>query len=249
MSSVAIWNGFGCYEQTNDGQKGITLKHGGIEFWFPFEQVTYIPDFTMREVDHRESASDGDEESILTYKTFRISGQRMAEEMLETQAPYKNSEKGIIVVPSDSTKRKNSYVTVFAGVGDGGERLTTEVQEVEVSELDKAEAARKARAYKEEILQQYFQTKRERMAGGHGQLFPTGLIKVYMKELGVKDIDDVTRQLEAVAASPGMSNEQLAILIQNILAANKPAVAPEVPKNTVPKVQTAELTKDLASLV
>jgi hypothetical protein len=242
MSTVAVFNGFGQYEMKNDGQKGITLKHGGVEFWFPYDEVTYLPDFTMREVDHRESSSEGDEESVLIYKTFRISGNRLAEELTETQIPYANSKKGIIVISSDRTKRKDSYVEVFAGVGDDGTRLTTEVQEVVPSDFEIEDAHVRAREYKEEIVQLYFQAKRERLAGGHGPIFPTGLIKVYMKEMGVKDIDDVTRQLETAAATPGISTEQLLTLIKSVIEAAKPvAVAAPVP---VPAAPTALKAKE-----
>jgi len=244
MSTVAVFNGFGQYEMKNDGQKGITLKHGGVEFWFPFNEVTYLPDFTLREVDHRESTSDGDEESFLVYKTVRISGNRLAEELLETQVPYANSLKGIVLISSDRTKRKDSHVEIWAGTSEEGTRLTTEVQEVEASEFEIADAHAKARAYKEEIINQYFQAKRERLAGGHGPIFPTGNIKVFMKELGVKDIDDVTRQLETVAATPGISNEQLMLLIQGIIAASK-SPAPPVPAAPAVKAEVKETAESL----
>jgi hypothetical protein len=247
MSTVAVYNGFGQYESNNNGEKGITLSHGGVAFWFPFEKVTYLPDFTMREVDHRESSSDGDEESVLTYKTFRISGNRLAEEMLATQVPYPNSEKGIIIISSDRSKRKDSYVKVRAGFSDEGVVLTTEIQEVEASEFEIAESKRLAREYKEQIVQLYFQAKRERLAGGHGPIFPTGLIKVFMRELNIKDIDDVTRQLETAAATPGMSNEQLALLIQSIITAAKGDSTPAV---AAPKVvQAPEDAEKFKSLV
>lgn len=229
MSTIAVFNGYGQYEQTNDGQKGITLSHGGVPFWFPFDAVTYLPDFTYREVDHNETtAKDGEEEGFLSYKTFRISGNRLAEELLEAQIPYQNKDMGIIVVSNEASKRKNSYVNVHAGFDDEGRKLMTEVQEIQPSEYEIAEAHSKALAYKEEIIKNYFQTKRERMSGGKGQLFPTGLIKVFMKELGVKDLDDVSKQLEVAAATPGISMEQLLLAVREIIAASRPAevVAP-----------------------
>ncbi len=42
-----------------------------------------------------------------------------------------------------------------------------------------------------------------------------------MEELGVSDIDDVTRQLEAAAKANG-SNEQFAQLLQSLITALKP---------------------------
>lgn len=240
MSTVAIFNGFGRYEQTNDGQKGMTLLHAGIPFWFPYDQVTYIPDFTMREVDHDKSTANGEEEGVLTYRTFRLSGERIAEELLETGIPFKESEKGLMVITATPAKRKTTTQTIFSGVSEEGTKLFTDVPEIEPTEYEIAEAHNRARAFKEQVIQQYFQTKRERMAGGHGQLFPTGLIRVYMTELGVRDIDDVTRQLETAAATPGITLETLTQLIQAIVAASKSepaAVIPEPPKSAKAKAE------------
>lgn len=231
MSTVAIYNGFGQYETNQNGQKGIMLSHGGVPYWFPYGKVSYIPDITMREVDHDASTANGEEEGVLTYKTFRLDGRRVAEELLETQVPFKNSYKGILVISQEKEKRKNSYVSVFAGFSEDGEKLSTEVQEIEPSSFELAEAERRARQYKEETIQLYFQSKRERMAGGHGQIFPSGLVRVFMTELGVKDIDDVSRQISTVAATPGMSPEMLLTLVKEIMAAAReiPAAAPSAP--------------------
>lgn len=228
MSTAAIYNGFGRYEQSNEGQKGMSLNYAGISFWFPYEQVTYIPDFTMREVDHDKSTANGEEEGSLTYRTFRLSGERIAEEILETGVPFKESAKGLILITNSPDKRKNDYLKVFAGVSEDGKKLFTEVQEITPSEFEINESHRLARAFKEEIIQQYFQTKRERLAGGHGQLFPTGLIKVFMTELGVKDIDDVTKQLEAAVATPGITPEMFMAALKEIL--NARLAIPEAPK-------------------
>lgn len=240
MSTVAIFNGYGQYEQNEHGQKGITLSHGGVPFWFPFDKVSYIPDWTMREVDHDASTANGEEEGVLTYKTFRLDGRRVAEELLETQIPFKNSYKGIILISNEKEKRKNSYVEVPAGVSDDGQRLTAEVQEIEPTQYEIAEAHRRAREFKEETIQLYFQGKRERLAGGFGPIFPTGLIKVYMKELGVKDIDDVTRQLETAAATPGLSIEQLLLLVKEIIGAKDAAKPAPAQLGTTVPVQSAE---------
>ncbi len=219
MSNVAVFNGYGQYEQTNDGQKGITLTHGGVPFWLPFDEVTYLPDFTLREVDHATSTADQGEEGFLSYKTLRVTGGRLAEELLDTQVPYKNRDRGIITIENDPKKRKNSYVSVFAGCDEEGRRIMTDVQEIEPTTAEIAEAHRLARVYKEEIIQQYILGKRERMMGGAGhQPFPTGLIRTYMTELGVKDADDVTDKMQQVASQPGLTQEMFLAALKEILA-------------------------------
>jgi hypothetical protein len=230
MGTAAIYNGFGRYETNDKGEQGITLTHGGVPFWFPFKQVTYIPDYTMREVDHRESSADGDAESTLVYKTFRLSGQRIAEELLETQIPVKNSDKGIILLTT--AKKKDTYLTVPAGVSEEGQRLMAEVQEVAVSDADRQEAARRAMQFKQDTIRLYFQSKRERMAGGHGQLFPTGLLKAFMEELEVNDIDDVFVKKQNDTAVPAWFQQLMAM-------GSKQYVAPEVPVTPPPPVPPA----------
>jgi len=225
MSTAAVYNGFGKYESTPDGEKGITLLHGGVAFWFPFGKVTYLPDFTMREVDHRASSAEGEAESALVYQTFRLSGGRIAEELLETQIPVKNSLKGLILL-SDNTIKKPTYVKVAAGCDEEGKRLFADVQEVEPSPYDVQEAERRALQFKQDTIKGYFQSKRERMSGGGGQLFPTGLIKIFMDELGVADLDDVFMAQQKKGAS-GMSGlEELVALLRQGAA---PIVVPPVP--------------------
>lgn len=217
MSAAAIFNGFGKYETNANGQKGITLKFAGIEFWLPYDEVTYIPDFTMREVDHDKSTADKEEESFLTYLGFVLSGGRIAEELLETQIPIPNSKTGIILIANSKEKRLNDYVTVNAGWTLEGVQLTTEIQRLQPTEMEVAEAHRLAEDYKVEVIQQYFQSKRERMAGGNGPVSPKGLVKVFMEELGVKDIDDVTKQLDSKPAAGMVSLETIKAL-QAVLA-------------------------------
>lgn len=195
MSTVAVYNGFGKYETSPKGEKGISLSHGGVPFWFPFEQVTYLPDYTFREVDHAASTADNEAESVLTYKTFRVSGQRLAEEMLDTQVPVRNREKGIITIAQERRKLMESRIQVLAGHSEDGQPLYVEVQEIKPA-IDEIESAlRMAQSFKEQTVQEYLQSKRERMAGGHGQTFAKGLTKVFMEELGIKDIDDISRQI------------------------------------------------------
>lgn len=191
MATVQLWNGFGKYETNEKGEQGITLFYGGVPFWLPFEQVSYIPDFTFREVDHDKSAAEGDQEGILTYRTFVIRGERIAEELLETQIPVKNSEKGIIRIYPHQRKFTGKTREILSGYSESGEVLTTEVRELEPAKEEIRDAARKAEEYKRQVIQDYFQSKRERMAGGHGQLHAKGAVRVFMDELNVADIDDV----------------------------------------------------------
>lgn len=224
MSAVAVYNGFGKYE-IRDNERGITLKYAGVDFWFPYKKITYLPDYTFREVDHDKSTAIEGEEGVLTYKSFRISGERLAEELLETQVPIPNKDKGIIVI--DKSKRTGKFINMHAGMTDEGIRQTAEVAEVTLSESDAQLAERLARTYKETIIQEYFQSKRERMAGGQGRLKAEGLVKVYMEELGVKDIDALPSPSQG-----GNSNlEQLftQFLTRAGMAPAAPAVAAKAP--------------------
>lgn len=249
MSTVAIYNGFGGYEKYEVApgvvKKGVLLHHGGVPFFFPFEEVTYIPDFTMREVDHNASTADKEEESILTYKTFPISGQRIAEELLETQVPYPNSSRGFLVVEPDRSKYGPEHKTILSGFTEDGRKLFTEVQEIVPSETDVATAKRLARIYKEQMVQDYFQSKRERMAGGHGQIFPTGMIRVYMEELGVKDIDDVSRH---VSQAPDMNAalSQFFAFLQNVAPKPDSTVPPAPPVPPTPPPADTPVEKSAA---
>lgn len=225
MSTVAVYNGFGKYE-TREGERGIMLKYAGLDFWLPFQKVTYFPDYLLREIDWNESTGNDGEERPMAFKTIRVSGERLVEELLETQIPTPNSAKGIIIVKG----KKTTFVTsVLAGRDESGAKVETEVHTIEptAEEIQKAESL--ARAYKEQTIQEYFQSKRERMAGGHGQIFPTGIVKVFMDELGVKDIDDVTKQ------TSGQSDlQELARLLR------QPAPAP---------VPVAPVKESLSSLI
>lgn len=227
MSTVAIYNGFGKYE-TRDNEKGINLSYAGVNFWFPYKKITYIPDYTFREVDHDKSTPLPGEEGILTYRSFRTSGERVAEELLEVQIPVPNKDKGIIKI--DTSKRTGKFLNVYAGMTEDGAKQTAEVAECTVSESEVGYAERLARSYKEGVIAAYFQSKRERMAGGQGRLTPEGLVRVFMEELGVKDIDSLPTQ------NNGNSNlEQL--LTQLLTKANTATAAPTSAGAPAPKHQ------------
>lgn len=212
MATVAIYNGFGKYETNDKKEKGITLMYGGVPFWLPYKKVTYLPDYTFREVDHDKTAAPEGEEGVLTYKTVRVSGARVAEELLETQIPVQNKEKGIIYIGREKKNQTGAFTNVYAGITEEGIELTAEVAEVEPTEAEVSYAERLARAYKEQVIQDYFLSKRERMTGGKGRLTPAGMVKVFMDELGVKDIDAMPAQQS--------SGSNLEALLAQWLAAN-----------------------------
>ncbi len=224
MGSVAVYNGFGQYESTNDGQKGITLSFGGVPFWLPYNKVTYFPDYTKREVDHEKSSPGGDQEGMLVYHSFRVSGEQIVDTLLELGVPYKNSDKGIIVIANEPAKRKQTYVKIQAGYEADGRPIIAEVQEIEPTTMEVEESHRRAEAYKKDVINEYMQSKRERMSGGHGRVSPAGLTKVFMDEFGVKDIDDVTKGLEKQVAASGMSPEVFLQAVQMLVESKK---APE----------------------
>lgn len=232
MATAAIYNGFGKYEKNGRGETGITLTYGGVPFWLPYKKLTYIPDFTFREVDHDKTTAEEGEEGVLTYKSFRVSGERIVEELLETQVPTPNKDKGIIRITS--AKRTGKFLDVYAGITEEGQAVTVEVPEVEMGEGDAAQAERLARLFKEQTVQEYFQSKRERMAGGQGRLTPLGLTKVFMEELGIKDIDALPAQ--------GGGNTQLEEMLTRILAN---AATPGTSAKTAAKAKASESVADL----
>jgi hypothetical protein len=215
VATVAIYNGFGQYE-TRGKEKGVALSYSGVEFWLPYKRVAYIPDYTFRSVDHAATAAAEGEEGVLTYRDFRLSGDRIAEELLETQIPTPNKDKGIIKI--DKKNQTGAFINVYAGVTAEGLELTTEVPEVEVSDFEVVLAERLALDYKRQVVQEYLQSKRERMAGGHGRMTPAGLTKVFMNELGVKDIDTIPAVGE---------NSDLKQLLTEVLTGAKAQKAPE----------------------
>lgn len=196
MATAYIYNGFGRYEE-RDGVRGITLNWARLPWFLPFEQVTTIPDWTLREVDWNASTPDGDEpEGRLVYKTFVIPGKRVAEELIMTQVPYKNRDLGIIEIVGKPT---GNIISVPSGCMLDGSPMFSEVREVEVTSSERKEAEALALDFKKRLINAYFQSKRERMAGGKGQLFPIGSVKLFMDELNVEDIDDVSRHQRATA--------------------------------------------------
>lgn len=235
MSTVAIYNGFGKYEIDEKGVNGITLMYAGVPFWFPYKRITYLPDFTFREVDHNASTPEQGEEGFLTYRTHRVSGERLAEELLDKQEPVPNKDKGLLKLEKPRPKG-GAPVNVYAGITEDGTILTAEVNEVLVSDADVARAEKLAQEYKEQVIQEYFQSKRERLAGGHGPLVPRGFTKIFMTELGVKDIDALPTQ------SQNSNLEQLFTQFLATLAAGQTKIAVPATPGPAPK---STATKDI----
>lgn len=209
VSTAYVYNGFGGYDERN-GVRGFALTYAGLEFFFPFEQVTIIPDWTFRELDHDKSTPDGEGEGELVYKTFVVNGRRVAEELLMTQVPVRNRDKGLIEIQGKPTGR---MATVTSGSDLYGQTLTAEVQEKEATKAEREQAAKLSLDFKKQLIQEYFQSKRERMAGGKGRIFPHGIVKVFMDELQVEDIDDVSRHMKVTG---GLDPATITALVEAI---------------------------------
>lgn len=215
-----ILNYFGQYENRGK-EKGITINYAGVPFWLPYGKVTAIPDFHFREVDHAATAEEWENgnTNALIYQVFRTPGVRVVEELTEVQEPIKNKEKGIIPIQYNSQRAaKDKYVKAPAGWDEDGKPLFEEVPVITATADEIALAETAATEYKRFKIEEYFQSKRQRMAGEQGFLAPVGLVKTFMKELGVEDIDQVTISQQAKAKSEGLSpaaaNDFLALLAQ-----------------------------------
>lgn len=234
MSTGYLWNGFGNYEVNEKGEKGMTLSYAGVEFWLPFEKVTPIPNYNFRELDHDKSTAALGEVATLVYQTVRVPGERIVEELTMTQQPFRNYDLGII--PLKGTKRTGNMVTVCDGREvESGKKTFTEVPEVEATKAEKEEAAALALQFKKMQVQEYLQSKRDKMMGGQGRSFPDARIRAYMDELGIEDVDDVT----AHSKNNGLTPELVKILLKEVNAAGAEAHAEAL----------AQAVKDLRSEV
>ncbi len=198
MATAYIYNGFGQYEQRN-GELGITLFYAGVPFWLAFEKVTPIPNFTLREVDHDKTTPQGDVAGELVYQNVIVNGLRVAEELCDKQVPVSFKECGCRAITGKPT---GNTVVVVAGWDSEGSVLTAEVPERAATETEKSECANAAKQYKERIIGDYFQSKRERMTGGHGRLHPDAQTRRYMEELNIEDIDDPTARQKGGSLGP-----------------------------------------------
>jgi hypothetical protein len=209
MATGRIYNGFGQYEERK-GEKGITLRYGGVEFWLPYQKVTAIPNYTFYYVDHDKSTPEHDEKGELVYQIYVVPGQRIVEELTMTQIPVPNKMKGIMAVEGKTTGR---IVQVPAGRDSDGHPVFAEVAEVDATNAEKTEAERRAHDFKHQVIQEYFQSKRERMTGGKGRLNPEGMVRVFMDELNVADLDDVTTHQKQTG---GIDIELIKVLVEEM---------------------------------
>lgn len=239
-----IYNGYGRYEKRGK-EEGITVKYAGVEFWLPYKKVTAIPDFHFREYDHAATAEEWEagNESARIYRVLRVPGVRVVEELTMTQEPVKNREKGVLTLPSTRDRlSKDKYIKVCAGVDEDGTVLFEEVPVVTPTQEEIELAETLSLEYRRVMIENYFDSKRERMAGGIGQKHPTGLIKEYMKELGVKDIDQVSVAQQQQAArtpsqgiDPSVVQDFLALIAAAINKGIPPAQAQNLAKQAVGK--------------
>ncbi len=209
MSTGYIYNGFGGYDERN-GIKGTALSYGGVEFFLPFQEVTAIPNWVFREVDHDKSTPHGDSKGELVYQNVTVNGGRIVEELLDKQIPIPNKQMGILSIKGKPTGKT---LEVPAGCDADGNKVTAEIQEKEATKSEIEEATRLSKIYREEVVKDYFQSKREAMSGGKGRRKPDDRIRLYMEELDLQDIDDVS----AHAKSPnGVTPELIAAIIEAV---------------------------------
>ena len=213
MSTGYLYNAYGKYETAESGELGITLSFAGVGFWLPFEKVTPIPNYNFREVDHDKSTPSGGQVGALVYMNVRVPGDKIVDTLANGQIPYSNSFRGIQTVTG---KRTGKMLPICEGRdAETGAALMTEVPEVVQTSDEAFEAEKAALEYKQRIVADYFQSKRERMLGSPGKSHPDKLTRTFMDELGVEDIDDVS----AHAKKAGIDPEALRVLIQELSGA------------------------------
>ncbi len=215
MSTVYVYNAFSPYDERN-GLYGTALSFSGTEFFFPFQQVTVIPNWTFRLLDHDKSTPQQGDKGETIYQTVIIPGHILANELLERQVPFSNKQKGLLPITGKATGKS---VEMFSGCDGEGSHITTEINEKTATPSEVAAAEALAKRYKETVVQDYFQSKRQRMAGGNGQLHPDAQTRLYMDELGLEDLDDVSAHTKA--AQGGLTPELLKTIIDSVNAGNQ----------------------------
>jgi len=213
MATGMIYNGYGSYE-TRDGERGIAMKYAGVEFWLPYQKVTYFPNYNFREVDHDKSTGTGGQMTGLKYRDVRVPGGWIVEEMTMKQVPRPNRDMGLLPIVGTKTGRT---IRVKAGIDATDNTVVWDdnVAEVEPTAAEVAEADRLAKAYKEICISEYFQSKRQLMSGGKGQLQPSEQVRLFMEELGVKDLDDVENHTAIKGGfDPAVMAQAMALAIQ-----------------------------------
>jgi hypothetical protein len=215
MATTYVYNAFGPYDERN-GVGGTALSFSGTEFFFPFQQVTAIPNWTFRLLDHDKSTPQQGDKGETIYQSTIIPGQVLAAELLLKQIPVNNQDKGLLIIAGKTTGKE---LVLFAGCDADGSTITADVNEKVATPSEVVSAEALAKRYKETVVQDYFQSKRQRMAGGAGQLHPDPRTRLYMEELGVEDLDDVAAHSKA--ASGGLTPEMLTAIGNMVMKAGE----------------------------
>ena len=224
MSTGYIYNGFGKFQE-QDGVKGITLFYAGQPWFFPYEQVTPIPNWTLREVDHDRSTPPLGEQGELVYQSLVVPGGRIVEELLDKQVPVAHAKMGIIRIEGKATGRE---LTIACGADADGRQLTTQIMEREATKSEIQTAKALAEQYKKDVVADYFQSKRERMNGGRGRNIPDPTVRAYMNDIGVEDNDDVTAHAKGAGLNPDLLKGILAEVLAAMNNQNQQMVATAV---------------------
>jgi len=237
-----IYNAFGQYESRND-EPGIALPYAGLEFWLPFEKTTPIPNYTFRELDHDRSTPQLDSPGELVYQNVIVPGGRVAEELVNKQIPVSYSAMGVMIVqgkPVFDDQGQTKIISLLAGHTAEGLPIYVDTVVKEATKSEVTLANKNAKLYKEQMVQEYFQSKRSRMMGGQGRHIPDARIRLYLEELGLTDIDDV-----AARKSSGLDSAMLTQIITAITSASDERLA-EVLKSLSPNAKHAKRSQGLA---
>lgn len=207
MATAYIYQGFGDYEQ-KEGVSGITLHYAGVPFFLPFQQVTAIPNWTFREVDHDKSTPQSGQVAVLTYQNTIINGEFIANHFCEKGDPVPGKDMGIVTIKGKPTGKS---VVVPAGCTADGQPMTAEILEKEATRSEIEQAERAADEYKRRVVAEYLQSKRQRMSGGNGKTYPDAQTRAYMDELNMEDIDDVATHQKSTG---GLDYETIKAIVE-----------------------------------
>lgn len=189
MATAYIYNGGMRYDTNENGEEGIQISYAGIPFWFPYRKVTPIPNWTFREVDHDKSTPTSGQVAVLTYQNTIVNGNVIANKIAKQGVPASGEDMGIILIDGKPTGR---IIAVAAGCTAEGDPLTADVAERDATRTEMERAEKAADLYKRTVVSDYLQSKRQRMSGGNGKTHPDAMVRQYMEELNMEDVDDVT---------------------------------------------------------
>lgn len=232
MSTAYIYNSY--------DRGGVILKYAGVSFYFPYGETVAIPDWTFREVDENQSAGGAlTGAAPLVYKDVLVNGMRVAQE-LTMKGDFMWQERGVIIVEGTSTGKRifvHAGTTSYAAPEvvqpcpiDGSPcwKLHVDIAERKATKAEMAAAEAKAFSYKTQMINAYFQSKRERMTGGRGHLMPDTLTRAFMEELGVEDIDDVATHKRPAAIDPELIATAIAAATEAAIKSGAEAMAERI---------------------